>query len=309
MEEHNLLSKQDIEKLFVKSETTPKSHHKKVFHHKIIREIVEWLILLLVVFVIGFIIINWQSIYLKIKYLYSTNIKKQVFSSQEISSPAFFPDENTNGNTSTQNAVKVAYLPENRLYIDKINLDVPIIWNVPENQIIDQLKNGVAHYQGTSLPDQSVGNVFITGHSSGYIWSKDLYNQAFALLDELKNGDKIALIYQNKKYTYEVYDKITVNPDQLEVLESSATDRILSLMTCVPIGTNLKRLVIKAKYVVDQEIEAPKVSPTEKSTTGATENKSTDENPIEVKPTAPAQTNIPDLTKNPPALLFLPDVP
>lgn len=315
MNQHNILSEQDIEKLFTRSETAhiehTKVHPKKVFQNKIIREIAEWLILLIVIFIVGFIIINWQSIYLKIQYLYKANVKRQTFSTQEISSPAFLPDTTTGStdNANTENSATVAYLPENRLYVDKINLDAPIIWNVTEDQIINQLKNGVAHYGGTSLPDQTQGNVFVTGHSSGYIWSKDLYNQVFAILDQLQNGDKIALTYQNKKYTYEVYDKITVNPKQLEVLKSSGDERIISLMTCVPIGTSLKRLIVKARFISDQGIAAPKANSTQDSNSGVINNNTPDEKPIEVKPTPETQQNIPDLTKTPPPLLFLPQVP
>lgn len=133
------------------------------------------------------------------------------------------------------------------LTIDKINVNVPVIWNIEENKILDVLKDGVAHYEGTSLPGDG-GNVFIVGHSSNYFWVKSDYNNIFALLNKLVKGDRIEITQNSKSYIYEVQDKKIVPPSQVEVLNSTNKE-VLSLMTCWPIGTNISRLVVISELV------------------------------------------------------------
>jgi len=133
------------------------------------------------------------------------------------------------------------------LKIDKLSLQAPIIWNIEEKDILESLKSGVVHYKGTSLPGEG-GNVFITGHSSNYFWVNSDYNQVFALLDKLDKSDRITISYNNKIFTYLVVDKKVVNPNQVEVLNSTKKE-VLTLMTCWPIGTSLNRLVVQAELL------------------------------------------------------------
>ena len=51
-----------------------------------------------------------------------------------------------------------------------------------------------------------------------------------------------------KKFTYQVEESFVITPDQISVLGDSGDDRI-TLITCTPIGTNLKRLIVVAKPV------------------------------------------------------------
>lgn len=95
-----------------------------------------------------------------------------------------------------------------------------------------------------------MGNVFIFGHSSNYPWIQSEYNNVFALLDQLQNGDEITIYYNQKKYTYRVTDRATVKPGDIEALEKrDPTKKELSLMTCWPVGTTLERLLIFAELI------------------------------------------------------------
>ncbi len=301
-----ILSEHEVKKLFHDHNANHKKPNK---FGKIFKEIIEWLLLAIAIFIVAYAIINWPSIYAKIDYFYKTKIKHETYSSQDISSLAITPSNNSDNN-SNKNPDNVSYLPNNRLYIDKIGVNAPIIWNVAEDQIVNQLANGVVQYAGTALPDQGKGNVFITGHSSGYWWNHDAYNEVFALLDNLSNGDKIALTYNGKKYTYEVYNKVTVNPDQLEVLQNSQDNKMLSLMTCVPVGTSLRRLVVQAKIIADQNIDA-QVTPATNSAPASvivnTNNNSVD-HPQMVIPYVESYQDFPDYM--PPAAkeFFLPHI-
>lgn len=179
------------------------------------------------VFAISFTVLNFPALWLKVRY----SVKG--------------PDKQTSWNNLKYPPVATI---NNHLVIPKIGVDAPIQWNIPEDDIYSALEKGVVHYQGTAVPTE-IGNVFIFGHSSYYLWAPGSYKQIFALLDKLEAGDKIYVNYQNKVYGYEVTGKKVVEPEDLSVLAQPQDQKILTLMTCVPIGTNLRRLIIEAKQI------------------------------------------------------------
>lgn len=148
--------------------------------------------------------------------------------------------------------------PDMRVVIPRINKNVPVItvssealinreWGKLEEQILDALRDGVVHYPGTAFPGQE-GNIVVTGHSSYFPWDPGRFKDVFALLHDVRIGDSIYMYYKQKKYEYTVYETKIVLPTQVDVL-TQAGDTRLTLITCTPVGTNLKRLVILAKPV------------------------------------------------------------
>lgn len=111
----------------------------------------------------------------------------------------------------------------------------------------EALGNGVVHYPGTSLPGES-GNIAITGHSSYFPWDQGRFKDVFALLHDVVEGDKIVIYYEQDKYIYEVYDIEVVLPEDIGILKQTPEDK-LTLITCTPVGTNLKRLIVSAKPI------------------------------------------------------------
>ena len=141
------------------------------------------------------------------------------------------------------------------IIIPKINANTKVIDNVdPYDPKIYQLAltKGVAHAKGTSTPDKA-GNTFIFAHSAGNWYQANQYNAVFYLLNKLTKGDKIIIYYQSHKYTYTVNGSKTVSPDQLKYLSSTPGQNQLTLMTCWPPGTTLKRLVVIADLKNDQQ--------------------------------------------------------
>jgi len=152
--------------------------------------------------------------------------------------------------------------PDNRLIIPKLNKNIPIIDTDPanlatadintlEDAFQEDLKNGVIHFPGTANPGEP-GNVFITGHSSYYLWDDGRYKDVFARLNKLAVGDDIVVYYNQQKYTYKVREKREVKKDDISILEQG-DEKILTLMTCTPVGTNLRRLVIVAEQQTTHE--------------------------------------------------------
>ncbi len=148
--------------------------------------------------------------------------------------------------------------PDNRIIIPRINKNVPVIkvktenlvkrdWGALEKDIQESLRDGVIHYPGTAEPGQR-GNVVITGHSSYFAWDPGRFKDVFLLLHEVAIGDEILVYHNQEKYLYKVYDTEIVMPDKVEVLTQQGGDR-LTLITCTPVGTNLKRLIVLARPV------------------------------------------------------------
>ncbi len=139
--------------------------------------------------------------------------------------------------------------PNNTIFIPKIGVEAPIVFSESRgtSEINALLLDGVVHYADTANPGE-IGNVFITGHSSYYWWSKGQYNTVFSILDKLVVGDVIYVNYNHRRYTYKVYETKVVSPRDTSVLQQGDSS-ILTLMTCTPVGTNYKRLIVKSEQL------------------------------------------------------------
>ncbi len=147
---------------------------------------------------------------------------------------------------------------ENRIIIPRLWKNIPLVdvrieshpdYEVMHETFMEELKKGVVRYPGTARPGE-VGNVFIFGHSSNYPWIQSEYNEVFALLDQLQDGDEITIYYYQKKYIYRITDRATVKPGDVGALEKrDPSKKELSLMTCWPVGTTLERLIVFAELV------------------------------------------------------------
>lgn len=105
--------------------------------------------------------------------------------------------------------------------------------------------NNLSHFPGSALPGE-VGNSFITGHSSlPQFYDQEDYKTIFTKLSDLEVGDDVFVEIGEKKLQFKVQYAKVVDPKDLSVLSQiSSNGRNLTLMTCVPPGTNLKRLVV-----------------------------------------------------------------
>lgn len=135
------------------------------------------------------------------------------------------------------------------ILIPKINANARVIKNVdPYNSAIYQkaLSRGVAHASGTSLPGIG-GNIFIFSHSSSDFFNASKYNSIFYLLKKLEAGDQIKVYFEGQEYIYRVASSKVVNSDAIQYLSGQTKSETLTLMTCWPPGTSLKRLVVIAE--------------------------------------------------------------
>ena len=155
--------------------------------------------------------------------------------------------------TAVDPTVTTAVNAEDTLIIPKINVDVPIRFGLANDSgtIMSAMNNGVAHWSipGASAVPGQIGNTVITGHSAGDIYSSNPYKFIFSGLERLESGDTIYIDYQGTRYTYAVYEKRVVAPNDVASLQYSGDEAILTLVTCTPLGTSEKRLLIFARQI------------------------------------------------------------
>ena len=110
----------------------------------------------------------------------------------------------------------------------------------------DDLSKSLIHFTGP-LPG-SRGNPVIFGHSAILLfYNPSDYKAIFSKLPDLELGDEIFIELDNVTYTFRVYDMFITSPSDLSVLEQNTDDEEITLITCVPPGTYLKRFIVKAR--------------------------------------------------------------
>lgn len=153
----------------------------------------------------------------------------------------------------------VAVSSEPRLIIPKINRDVPVIYEntMGRNQQethdkqMAAMEKGVAWFGidgADSMPGQN-GNVVLSGHSSNDWFDYGDLKFVFATLDRLNKDDVIYLNYEGTRYTYQVTNKTIVLPTELSALQLGNSKPMLTLITCTPLGTSEKRLLVFAEQI------------------------------------------------------------
>ena len=141
--------------------------------------------------------------------------------------------------------------PEPRLIIPKLNIDVPIRFNVALNDVMSAMNNGVAHYRikGASAYPGQMGNFIITGHSAGDIYSSNPYKYIFSGLERLEDGDLIYVNYESVRYTYQIKRKEVVEPSNVSALVMQSDKPLITLVTCTPLGTSRYRLLVTGEQI------------------------------------------------------------
>ncbi len=133
------------------------------------------------------------------------------------------------------------------ILIPKIYAWAPLIENVNpanESQYMKALSEGVAVAQGSAVIG-TPGNIFLFAHSSEEPWLITRYNVAFLKLGQLKSGDEVILGKNFRQYHYRVTGSKVVSPTEVAYLNHPVAP--LTLMTCTPIGTAWKRLLVFAQ--------------------------------------------------------------
>ncbi len=148
-------------------------------------------------------------------------------------------------------SVKLKPVSTNAIIITKIGVNAPVIKNVSitnEDQYFDALKRGVAHAKGKPFFGEN-GNVYLFAHSSLEFWKLGPYATIFNQLRKLEIGDVVHTYVSGKRYDYVIFEKTIVKGFDLSPLLENYQTSVLTLQTCDPPGTQINRLIVKAKIV------------------------------------------------------------
>ncbi len=145
-----------------------------------------------------------------------------------------------------------------QIMIPTLGITAPIVSepSFVESDVQGGLKRGVVHF-GTLGEFGKFGNVVIVGHSSGAAWSPGQYKFVFTMLDKIQTNDKIIIDYKGTRYIYSVKSINVVEPTNVEVLKQPKDKKMITLITCTPVGTSAKRLIVTGEQIV------PKTEPNE----------------------------------------------
>lgn len=144
-----------------------------------------------------------------------------------------------------------AVSPEPRLIIPKLNIDVPVAFGIGTSEVDAAMNRGVAQFMipgANAMPGQ-IGNLVLSGHSAGDIYSSNPYKFIFSGLERLENGDLIYINYESVRYTYQMTGREVVEPTNVGALIYETTKPMLTLITCTPLGTSRYRLLISAEQI------------------------------------------------------------
>ena len=109
------------------------------------------------------------------------------------------------------------------------------------------LKNSLIQYPQTALPGQ-LGNTVIFGHSVlPQFFNPKSYVSIFATLHTLKIGDEVIINYDGSQYKYIISEMFEVEANDFSVLQQRYNDKTISIITCSPPGTYLRRLVVRGE--------------------------------------------------------------
>ncbi len=152
--------------------------------------------------------------------------------------------------------------PETKLLIPKINVDVPINLGVDVSSHEAQMAamtNGIMHFPivgAEALPGE-YGNFVVSGHSSNDAFTRGDYKFIFAKLDQLAEGDMIYVNYGGVRYTYVVRSSRVVEPTDVAALQIGTDRRMLTVITCTPLGTSRQRLLVFAEQIAPLDATTP----------------------------------------------------
>lgn len=138
----------------------------------------------------------------------------------------------------------------NEIYIPSLSIQAPIKFVDSKDEAVFQkaLQDGVVQYPETA-PIGEVGNTYIFGHSSDFAFSAGSYKTVFAILPNIELGAEILLTDENGEvFKYVVYNKFVAEKTATHLLsQDTGGKKILTLQTSYPIGTALKRYIVKAE--------------------------------------------------------------
>ena len=125
------------------------------------------------------------------------------------------------------------------LEIPSLDLSLPIYPDTEQKS----LKKGCGHLKQSDYPGSGrEENCVLLGHSGLS------YMRIFDSLGQLQMGAGISLTILSETYFYQVVDIVVCDPEELCLYVGRSSDqKLLTLITCTPVGINSHRLIVRAE--------------------------------------------------------------
>ena len=131
---------------------------------------------------------------------------------------------------------------ENYLKISSVNIDGKTI-SMPKEKGDEALGFGFWLYPQVN-PDE-IGSVLVFGHRRAKLPPS---TETFYNLDKVQNGDILEVGYNKKIYYYEIIESRIIEKTDWNSLKNESFNSI-KLITCTPLGTSEKRLLVVGKLI------------------------------------------------------------
>jgi len=126
------------------------------------------------------------------------------------------------------------------LNIPVIDVSLPV-FHTTASSVLDR---GIGHIEGTSFPVGGTGvHAVLTGHSG--LAHAHMFND----LEEMDYGDLFFINILNKTLAYEVDQKQTVLPHEIELLRIYPDEDFVTLITCTPYAVNTHRFLLRGRRI------------------------------------------------------------
>lgn len=113
----------------------------------------------------------------------------------------------------------------------------------------EDLTKHLVQFPQTALPGQ-IGSPVIFGHSTlPQFFDPKKYTTIFSTLPKVKIGSDIFVKFDGAEYTYRITKTHEVKPNELWVLKQDYSNKTIKVITCVPPGTTLRRLVVEGTLI------------------------------------------------------------
>ena len=219
-----------------------------------------------IIFIVSFFIFNGAAFFDLVNY--KINKLTEIVKKELIRTPSFLANFSSesgmlppisniiSGGSHIINlpAIPIEAESSNLLEMSQFNIKVPILEvETPDSgTIYKKLKQGVVLYPGSDIPGN--GYSIIIGHSSQYPWSPGRYKSVFSLLNQLEQGDRIYVFWDQKPLVFEVKDKKIFLPwpkgtESTETIFPPGDEKTLILQSCWPVGVASKRVAVKTVLV------------------------------------------------------------
>lgn len=152
---------------------------------------------------------------------------------------------------------------QNELFSKQKEVEIPLnipdtyLLSIPSLGIVDaivslkdeDLKSHLVQFPQTALPGQ-LGSPVIFGHSTiPSFYNPEKYTTIFSNLPKVKTGSDIFTKFNGTEYSYRISKVYEVKPNELWVLKQNYSGKTIKVITCVPPGTTLRRLVVEGTLI------------------------------------------------------------